>query len=52
MEEEKEELTETDLMLKEMQEDSIVIETEDLKPDPMSNAYNVLDTFNPENATS
>jgi len=53
MEEEKEEeLTETQKLLQEMQNDAIIIEAEDPKHEPMSAAYNVLDTFNQENALS
>lgn len=51
-EEKEEELTEVEKMLREMENDAIIIETEDMKADPMSSAYNVTDMFNPENALS
>lgn len=35
-----------------MEDDATIIETEELRSDPMSSSYNVLDMFNPMNINS
>lgn len=41
--------TEFDLILEEMQNDAILLEVEEMKHEPLSSVYNVLDMFNNEN---